>query len=134
MSLTNELKSHFLNLYHLALSDSDVDVLELVLLYRIGEERGISSNQIQEVILRPDTVQFSFPETYLEKVIGLYDFERIAWADGKIDANERRLLNMFCSRFGFEETNIPALTQFLFDEAQKGTSTEQLLEIVSENI
>ncbi len=134
MSLTNELKSHFLNLYHLALTDSEVDVLELEMLYRIGEERGISLTEIQDIVLRPDTVRFSIPETDIEKVECLYDFARIAWADGKIDSCEEKLLQMFCSKFDFEEDNIPTLSQFLFDEAEKGTSTEQLLKIVSENI
>lgn len=134
MSLTNELKSHFLNLYHLALSDSEVDVLELEMLYRVGEDRGISLTEIQDIVLRPDTIRFSFPETVIEKVAYLYDFARIAWADGKIDSDEQRLLQMFCSKFGFEEDNIPTLSQFLLDEAEKGTSTEQLLKIVSENI
>ncbi len=134
MNLTNELKSHFLNLYHLALSDSEIDVLELKMLYQIGEERGIALAQIQDVVLRPDTVRFSFPETVIEKIECLYDFARIAWADGKIDSNEQRVLQMFCSKFDFEEDNIPTLSQFLLDEAEKGTSTEQLLKIVSEHI
>jgi uncharacterized tellurite resistance protein B-like protein len=134
MTLTNEQKSHFLNLYHIALSDSEIDVLELEMLYQIGAERGISLGQIQEVVIRPDTVKFSFPTTVIEKIECLYDFAKIAWADGKIDSNERRLLNMFCSKFGFEEDNIPTLTQFLLDEAEKGTSTEELLKIVSEYI
>ncbi|MCU1288753.1 MAG: Tellurite resistance protein TerB [Acidobacteria bacterium] len=134
MNLTNELKSHFLNLYHLTLTDSEVDELELEMLYRIGEERGISLTQIQDVVLRPDKIRFSFPETVIEKVECLYDFARIAWADGKIDSSEEKLLEMFCSKFGFEEENIPTLSRFLLDEAEKGTSTEQLLKIVSENI
>jgi hypothetical protein len=104
------------------------------MLYRIGEERGISVTQIQDVVLRPDTIRFSFPETVIEKVELLYDFARIAWADGKIDSCEEKLLEMFCSKFGFEEENIPRLSRFLLDEAEKGTSTEQLLKIVSENI
>jgi uncharacterized tellurite resistance protein B-like protein len=134
MSLTNGLKSHFLNLYHLALSDSDVDVLELEMLYRIGEERGVSSDQIQEIVLQPDKVRFSIPESEIEKVKCLYDFARIAWADGKIDSNEQRLLEMFCSKFDVEENKVSLLAEFLFDEAKKDTSLEELLKIVSEKI
>lgn len=134
MSLTNELRSHFLNLYHLALSNSEVDVLELEMLYRIGEEHGITSAQIQEIVLRPDTIRFSFPETDIEKVKFLYDFARIIWADGTVHSEQKGLFYKFCSKFGFEENNIPALVQFLLDEAEKGTSTEKLLKIVSENI
>ena len=134
MSLTNELKSHFLNLYHIALSNYEVDVLELEMLYRIGEEHGVSPTQIQEIVLRPDIVRFSFPETDIEKIKCLYDFAKIIWADGTVHAEQRRVFYMFCSKFGFVEDNIPALVQFLLDEAEKGTSTEQLLKIVSENM
>lgn len=134
MSLTNELKSHFLNLYHLALSNSEIDVLELEMLYRIGEEHGVSPTQIQEIVLRPDMVRFSFPETDIEKVKCLYDFARIVWADGIVHLEQRSLFYKFCSKFGFEEDNIPMIVQFLLDEAEKGTSTEELLKIVSENM
>ncbi|MBA2348091.1 MAG: hypothetical protein H0V81_07340 [Solirubrobacterales bacterium] len=134
MNLTYELKSHFLNLYHLALTDIEFDVLELKMLYQIGEERGLSVAQIQDVVLRPDTIRFSVPETALEKVEFLYDFARIAWADGEIDSCEQKLLRTFCEKFEVEEDKIPALSQFLFEEAEKGTSTEQLLKIVSKYI
>lgn len=134
MSLTNDLKSHFLNLYHFALSDSEIDVLELEMLYRIGENRGVSSTEIQDILLRPEAIRFSLPESVLEKVECLYDFARIIWADGKIDSNEQRLLYAFCLKFGFEEDNVPHLVQFFLDEVKKGTSTEQLVKLVSENI
>jgi hypothetical protein len=134
MNLETTLKGHFLNLYHMALSDAEVDTTELAMLYKIGEEKGVSRIEIDEVVVRPDTIKFTTPESVLEKIESLYDFARIAWADGKIDENEERVMSMFCAKFGFENENIPTIVKFLLDEAQKGTSKEDIFKIVSENL
>ena len=134
MKMETTLKGHFLNLYHMALSDSEVDTTELEMLYKIGEEKGVSRIEIDEVVIRPDTIKFSPPESVLEKIESLYDFARIAWADGKIDENEERVLTMFCTKFGFEKENVPTIVKFLLDEAQKGTSKQDIFKIVSENL
>ena len=128
------LKGHFLNLYHIALSDYQVDTKELEMLYKIGEEKGVSRAEIDEIVIRPDSVKFSAPESVLEKIESLYDFARIAWADGKIDENEERVMTMFCTKFGFETENVPTIVKFLLDEAQKETSKEKIFKIVSENL
>jgi hypothetical protein len=134
MNLETTLKGHFLNLYHMALSDAEVDTTELEMLYKIGEEKGVSRIEIDEVVIRPHTIKFSPPESVLEKIESLYDFARIAWADGKIDENEERVLTMFCTKFGFEKENVPIIVKFLLDEAQKGTSKQDIFKIVSENL
>ena len=76
----------------------------------------------------------SLPNTILEKVESLYDFARIAWADGKIDDNERELLNIFCLKFGFEKENTSTIVEFLLDEVYKKTSKEDIFKIVTENL
>ena len=134
MNLEASLKGHFLNLYHMAISDAEVDTIELEILYKIGEEKGVSRIEIDAVVVRPDTIKFSPPESVLEKIESLFDFARIAWADGKIDENEERVMTMFCTKFGFEKENIPTIVRFLLDEAQKGTSKEDIFKIVSENL
>ncbi|MEY5069835.1 MAG: hypothetical protein RLZ47_1697, partial [Bacteroidota bacterium] len=100
MSLESKLKGHFLNLYHLALSDAEVDTTELTMLYKIGEERGVLRSEIDDILIRPDRIKFSPPETVFEKIESLYDFARIILADGKIDENEERVMSMFCIKFG----------------------------------
>jgi uncharacterized tellurite resistance protein B-like protein len=134
MTLEATLKGHFLNLYHMALSDTEVDTAELEMLYTIGEEKGVSRSEIDEVVIRPDTIKFTSPATILEKIESLFDLARIAWADGKIDENEERVMKMFCTKFGFEKENIPIIIQFLLDEANKGTSKDEIFKIVSENL
>ncbi len=134
MNLEPKQKGHFLNLYHIALSDAEIDTTELELLYKIGERRGVSKEDIDTTILQPDAIKFTSPETVLEKIDCLYDFALIAWADGKIDPHEKRLFEVFCTKFGFQDENIPTITQFLFEEAEKGTSRENVLLTVSKNL
>ncbi len=134
MPLTPELKTHFLNLYHMALSDSQVDVRELETLYRIGEARGVGRTDIDALLLQPGPVNFSPPDTILEKIDCLYDLCLIAWADGVLDEDEKQTLALYCSRFGFREENIATICEFLLEEAARNTPKEQVLSTVSQSI
>jgi uncharacterized tellurite resistance protein B-like protein len=134
MSLTPELKAHFLNLYHLALSDSQIDIKELETLYRIGEAKGVSRSDINALLLQPGEASFSPPETVLEKIDCLYDLCLIAWADGVLDNEENEILKLYCSRFGFQDDNITQICAFLLEEASKNTPKQQVLTTVSQNL
>jgi hypothetical protein len=134
MTIDHTLKTHFLNLYHMALSDSQIDTVELAMLYRIGEERGIEKSEIDSVVLQPDTFPFTIPEGVLEKVEYLYDFARMAWSNHEIESDERQLLVHFCKKFGFEDSNIENIVHFLIEEVKKNTPKEEIFSIVSNNI
>lgn len=134
MSLTPELKAHFLNLYHMALADSHVDIKELEMLYRIGEARGVSRSDIDTLLLQPGQSEFTPPETVLEKIDCLYDLSLIAWADGVLDEEEKETLARYCMRFGFKDENIAQICEFLLEEAAKNTPKHQILSTVSQNI
>jgi hypothetical protein len=49
--ITLELKSHFLRLYQMALSDDQFDVLELQMLYHFADERGIPREELDKLFL-----------------------------------------------------------------------------------
>lgn len=132
--MTENLQSHFLNLYSMALADTQIDTSELEALYKIGQEKGIEKSEIDYIILNPDKVKFSFPDTLEEKIIYLYDFAQIILADGVVDKNEIKTLELFCGRFGFEEANVPSITEFLINSAKENKSTEELLQIINENL
>ena len=132
--MTANLQSHFLNLYSMALADSQIDTVELETLYKIGQDKGIEKSEIDEIILHPDKVKFSFPDTLDEKITYLYDFAKIILADGVVDKNEKKTLELFCSRFGFEEENITAITEFLITSAKENLELDVLLQIINENL
>ena len=128
------LKSHFLNLYSIALSDLEIDTTELELLYKFGELRGITKEEINNIIISPDKIKFSIPESLEEKIEYLYEFAKMIWADGVVHNYERNALQRFCKNFGFVEENIEEISEFLLEEANKGTSNKDLIKLISNNL
>jgi hypothetical protein len=132
--ISGELKSHFLNLYYIALSDTQIDTKELDYLYRFGEARGVTRSEIESIILNPDSVKFQIPQITITKIEYLYDFACMIWADGKVDDNERHALKMFCKKFEFEDENIDELTEYLIEQAHNKIPKHDFLKIVTENL
>jgi uncharacterized tellurite resistance protein B-like protein len=134
MPLNPALKTHFLNLYHMALADENVDIRELELLYRIGEEGGISRAEIETLIMQAEQPVFTSPTTLPEKISYLYDLSLMACADGEIDEAEQKLLMRFCSMFGFRQENVLSICEYLLGEAIRKTPIQQVLSNVSKNL
>jgi len=124
--INNELKSHFLNLYMLALSDNNFDEKELETILQIGEEKGISQKAFEEIIINPTSVNIEYPTEFIEKIKLLYDFTRVIWADKKVDDDEKVSFLKFCNRFGFELQESEELFVWLLDLAKKETPTSEL--------
>src|SRR5690606_14196703 len=123
-----------LHLYQMALSDDEMDVKELEALYRIGEDRGISRDDMDTLLLQSGPVDILPPQSVLEKIDCLYDLSLIAWSDGCIDSGEREALEKFCTRFGFEDENVGSICDYLLEEASKNTPKEEVLLTVSQNL
>lgn len=134
MEIDDKLKSHFLNLYSLALADNEVDTSELEVLFQIGNEHGVSKEEIEKLLLNPDLVETSIPNDTLTKVQHLYDFVQIILADGVVDDREKAALKRFCQNFGFEEQHIPNIMEFLIEEGKKGTEKEAIIEQVKQTL
>jgi DnaJ-domain-containing protein 1 len=124
--INNELKSHFLNLYMLALSDNDFDEKELETILQIGEEKGISQKAFEDIIINPTSVNIEYPTEFIQKIKLLYDFTRVIWADKKVDDDEKVSFLKFCQKFGFEPEESEELFVWLLDLAKKETPTREL--------
>ncbi|GGG05660.1 MULTISPECIES: hypothetical protein [Pontibacter] len=132
--LDHELKTHFLNLYFLALSDTQIDTQELEMLFKLGQERGIQKEEIEQIILQPDSTKFTIPQDTVTKIEYLYDYVTMILADGKVDEHEHLTLKKFCLKFGFDERNVPAIMQFLIEEAMNGTDKREIIEQVKQTL
>ncbi|GAB4206480.1 MAG: hypothetical protein Fur0023_16370 [Bacteroidia bacterium] len=131
--MNEHLKNHFLNLCLLALSDEHMDTTEIEKLYQIGEEKGISKEEITEIILNPNQASdINMPQDVFTKVEYLYDFAQIIIADGVVDEREIKMMENFCNQFGFKQENIPSIIQFLIEEAKNNTPKHHVLEQVKE--
>jgi len=126
-SIPLQLKSHFLRLYQIALADENFDHLEMQLLYKFAEDRGISKSDLDS-ILTGSIGEVTIPETLEERIEYLYDFALMILADKVITEDERNALIKYCRKFEFLDENIEELTNYLLDNAKQGTSKSQILQ------
>lgn len=126
------MKRHFFNLYCLALSDGYLDFTELQTLYDIGVERGITPEQINQLVLTANIAPKA-PETIDEKVECLYDLTRMAWADGKIAQEEREVIKKCVVHYGeFIEGNADGIVDYFIESIKKNKSKTDILNEINE--
>jgi len=128
--ITNELKSHFLRLYQIAFSDDEFDILELQMLYKFAEERGISKEQLNNILLNPSH-NSSIPESKEKRIEYLYDLALMVWADNKVTDDEYIALKKYCRKFGFVDENITEIVDYLLDCAKKNMAKEEVIKEIN---
>ena len=120
------MRRHFFNLYCLALSDGYLDFSELQTLYDIGVEHGITPDQINQLVLTADIAP-QVPDTIAEKVECLYDLTRMAWADGKIEPEEREIIKKCVIRYGFLEENAEGIVDYFIENVNEKKKKKDIL-------
>ncbi len=125
--ITENLKAHFLRLYQMAICDDDFSALELKMLYRCAEERGISSKNLDEILLNPINLKSIVPQTIEEKVDYLYDLTVMIWADGIVSPNEYSAMQKYVLMFGFLEENVTAIVDYLIEAVKLGKNKSEIL-------
>ena len=130
--ISNKLKSHFLRLYQMAFTDDDFDKLELKMLYHFANEKGVSEEQLKQVLLNPTFDNTEIPDSLDQKIDYLNDLAKMIWADGKVHQNERDTLLKYTRKFGFKEENLEGLVDFLLECAKEDFTLEKILLIINE--
>ncbi len=125
--ISAELKSHFLRLYQIALSDGEFSSVELKVLYEFANERGISNEHLDEILLKPVKIEHLIPESLNEKITYLYDFAILIWADHKITGDEIRSLKKYIGLFGFLDENVDPLANYLLDAAKVNKTKQAII-------
>jgi len=116
--ISTELKSHFLRLYQMAFSDDNFAVLEMQMLYKFAQERGVTKEELDHILLHPSH-ETAIPQLLDERIEYLYDLSIMIWADGVVTEDEKNTLRKYCVKFGFLDENIEELTSFLLENAKK---------------
>lgn len=124
--ISAQLKSHFLRLYQIALSDENFSHLEMQLLYKFAEERDVSREELDK-ILTGSIGEITIPESLEERMEYLYDFAVMIWADQKITEDELSTLKKYCRKFEFLDENIDALAEYLLESAKENKSKAEIL-------
>lgn len=130
-TISTELKSHFLRLYQMALSDDNFSHLEMQLLYKFAQERGVSQLEL-EAILTGHNGKVTIPEHVEQRIEYLYDFALMILADGVITADEKIALKKYIIKFEFEEDNVQALSDYLLQSAKDNKTKAALLKELNE--
>ncbi|MGX5684566.1 MULTISPECIES: hypothetical protein [unclassified Chryseobacterium] len=125
--ITESLKAHFLRLYQMAICDDDFSALELKMLYKCAEERGISSKNLDDILLNPINLKSLIPKTIEEKVDYLYDLTVMIWADGVVSPNEYSAMQKYVLMFGFLEENTTAIVDYLIEAIKIGKNKSEIL-------
>lgn len=125
--ITENLKAHFLRLYQMAICDDDFSALELKMLYKCAEERGVSSKNLDEILLNPINLKSLVPQTIEEKVEYLYDLTVMIWADGIVSPNEYSAMQKYVLMFGFLEENVTAIVDYLIEAVRIGKNKSEIL-------
>ncbi len=125
--ITIELKSHFLRLYQIALSDGDFNVLELQMLYKMAEDRGIPKLELDRLLLTPINYDAQIPEDLQTKIEYLYDLTCMIWADGKVTDDEFNTLKKYCKKFEFLEENLNEIVEYFIEAVKQGLKKEEII-------
>ncbi|GAA4237548.1 hypothetical protein GCM10022291_24580 [Postechiella marina] len=110
----------------MAFADDNFDVLEMQMLYKFAEERGLSKEQLNDILLNPSH-DSSIPESLQVRVEYLYDLAVMIWADGKVTNDEYNTLKKYCKKFEFLDENITELADYLLESAKTGVSKEEII-------
>ena len=114
----------------MAFSDDNFDLLELQMLYKFAEEREISKEQLNEILLNPSH-DSSIPKSLEKRVEYLYDLAVMIWADKKVTEDEYTTLKKYCKKFEFLDENITELADYLLDAAKKNISKEEIINTIT---
>ncbi|MBQ7041116.1 MAG: TerB family tellurite resistance protein [Muribaculaceae bacterium] len=125
--MNEKLKSHFLSLYCMIVSDNEVSPSELEELYRIAHQfYGYSEEEINSTVLSQGTALYN-PDTIEEKLQYLYELALIACADGIIKQEEIQLLKYYALEFGFKKENIDEIVEFLIANAKEKNEVNEVI-------
>lgn len=125
--IPENLKAHFLRLYQMAICDEDFSPLELKMLYKSAEERGIPAKNLDEILLNPINSKSLIPKNIEEKVEYLYDLTVMIWADGIVSENEYSSLKKYVAMFGFVEENAKDIADYFIEAVKNGKTKNDIL-------
>jgi len=127
IQVPENLKAHFLRLYQMAICDDNFSKLELKMLYKFAEERGVTPKDLDELLLNPIDTKNTLPELIEEKIDYLYDLTVMIWADEKIDDDERSALEKYIKLFGFVEANITEIADYFLESVKQGKTKNDII-------
>lgn len=110
----------------MALTDDNFSQVELRMLYRFAEERSVSSEDLDKILLT-EPYELSIPDLIEKRIEYLYDLACMVWADGVVTDDEVATLQKYCRKFEFLDSNINELAIYLLESAKSGKTKSVIL-------
>lgn len=120
--------SHIRNLVGLAVSDGHLDEAEIDLIFRIGLKVGLSPEELKRILSRPESVSFSAPDSFRERIEQLYDMVMVMMVDGELHENEIALCKVTAMKLGFRHEIIDKIVHDTIELIIDGIEAEIALE------
>jgi uncharacterized tellurite resistance protein B-like protein len=96
-------KGHFRNLVLLAKSDNEVAEAEDKLLDAIGQELGLTVEQIEDIKENPENYPINPPSDKTERFEQMVNLIQMVQADGKVEEAELRILEKIAVAIGYND-------------------------------
>lgn len=128
--INTELQSHFLRLYQIACSDENFDVLEMKQLYKFAEQRGVSTEYLNNILINP-VQKMEIPSSIEKRIEYLYDLAIMIWVDKVVTEDEYNLLKKYCTTFEFLPENISQICDYMIDCAKEEKQLQEVLNSIN---
>ncbi|MNX86903.1 Dna-J like membrane chaperone protein [compost metagenome] len=119
-----------MNLVMLARADGNVSSEENQLLKKIATKLSLTDEQVAEIYNNPENYPFIPPVTREERYERFIQLIQLMGADGKMDANEAKLVRRLGVELGFTPERIDEKFPIILEHLRKGMNREEVLRIV----
>jgi uncharacterized tellurite resistance protein B-like protein len=117
---SRQQESHIRNLLLMANSDNNISKSEIQVIYDIGIEKGLNTEEIKDIIRDDSEKKLITPENVEDKFEQLYDLVLVMLADGIIEEDEIEFCTNVAEKFGFRKTIAALLIIYITEYRQKG--------------
>jgi uncharacterized tellurite resistance protein B-like protein len=121
-------KEHFKDLIQVALADGVIDQKELEMLHRLGRNMGFTDPEIDGFIESTSKATPNPPVEFSQRFGQIFNIAKMILADGVIDKSEMHLANVYATKVGFTENEIPKLLVLLISGIREGKDEEELFD------
>ena len=121
--------NHIKNLVLLANADGNLSADEVRVIMKIGLERGMSQEDVRNVIRDTDEQRLNIPKSETEKLEQLYDLVLVMLSDGIIEKSEMSFCTLTAEKFGFRKTISALLVIYMSEYVEKDLSRDETISL-----
>ncbi|MDQ3393836.1 MAG: TerB family tellurite resistance protein [Bacteroidota bacterium] len=110
------VKSQLSNLIQLAITDNDLGLKEQKWIFKIGENYGLSEEEINKLFSNPEVIPHEEPLTSDEKFQYLYNVVQLMKIDKKVFKSEIDYCETLAVKLGYKKSVIGMMSTMIFSD------------------